>query len=83
MKHMKTIHHARCVFYRTLLLIVIASYNVADSGSVKYSTIVDIFPSKKGEKSVRVTLFYPIVITMGKNSEGYTVLPPLNNREEQ
>ena len=52
-------------------------------GSVKYSTIVDIFPSKKGRKSERVMLFYPIVITMGKNSEGHTVLPLLDEGKEQ
>ena len=39
----------------------------------------------KGKKSVGVTLFHPIVITMGKNSGGggYTVFPLLNKGEEE
>ena len=36
----------------------------------------------KGKKSVRPTLFYAIVVTMGKNSEGYTLFPLLNKGEE-
>ena len=37
----------------------------------------------KGKKSVRPTLFYAIVVTMGKNSEGYTLFPLLNKGEEE
>ena len=37
----------------------------------------------KGKTSVRPTLFYAIVVTMGKNSEGYTLFPLLNKGEEE
>ena len=40
------------------------------SGSVKYYTVLHTVPSKKGKKSVGVTIFDHIVITMGKNSRG-------------
>ena len=74
------------------------SLRVVLSGSVKFFTILHIFPSMKGKKSegcalffafvlkggrrVRDTLFYPFLMK-GKKSEGYTVLPLHNEGEEE